>query len=281
MTSSTRQTAICSATNAWRRLQRRPPIDRPRPRPASSPSTLDRVPVHAGISPAAMPAPSATATDSASTLPFSDRSSATGTSSDTRTAPSPCRRPQARATPPATPSNASITLSTSNCRSRRPRLAPTARRRPISRPRVDARASRSPATFAQAISSTSPMSTRRLSAPARRRSSNIGWVDTSPVGITVTRSPSFESGYVASSPRITPFRSSVAPPAVSPSRRRPLTSIQCSPRLSSRVAPGAGDPLCITVGWTSSTRAIGIQNAGVRMGGVMPPKLPGATPTMA
>ena len=280
MTSSTRQTAICSATSAWRRLHRRLPIDHPRPRPASSPSTLDRAPVHAGIRPAAMPAPSATTTDSASTRPFRDRSSATGTSSDTRTAPSPSRSPQASAMPPATPSNASITLSTSNCRSRRPRLAPTARRRPISRRRADARASRSPATFAQAISNTSPISTSRLTAPARRRSSNIGWVDTSPVGRTVTRRPSFESGYAASSACMIPF-SSAAAALVSPSRSRPFTNSQRNPRLSIRVAPGAGDPLCITVGWTSSTQVIGIQNAGLRMGGVMPPKPPGATPTMS
>ena len=72
-------------------------------------------------------------------------------------------------------------------------MTSSTRQTAISRPRVDARASRSPATFAQAISSTSPISTSRLSAPARRRSSNIGWVDTSPVGVTVTPSPSFES----------------------------------------------------------------------------------------
>ena len=130
------------------------------------------------------------------------------------------------------------------------------------------------------MSSTSPISTSRLTAPARRRPSIIGWVATSPVGTTVTRNPSFDPGYAASRPRITPFRSAAAPAAVSPSRSRPFTNIQRTPRRSSRVAPGDRRLLSSTTGWTSSTQATGIHNAGVRTGAFMPPKGAGVTPTM-
>lgn len=226
MTRSTRLTAIWIVTSARPGLHRRPPNDHAAAPPANPPSTLDRVPVHAGIRPAATPAPSATATDSPNTRPFNDRSSATGTSSGARTAPSPLRSPQARATPPAAPSNDSTALSTRSCRTSRARVAPSARRSPFSRRRAAARSNSNPATFAQTISSTSPISTTRLSAPARRRFSIIGWVATSPVGTTVTRNPSFDPGYAASSARITPFRLAAAVPAVSPSRSRPFSNIQ-------------------------------------------------------
>ena len=226
MTRSTRLTAIWIVTSARPGLHRRPPNDHAAAPPANPPSTLDRVPVHAGIRPAATPAPSATATDSPNTRPFNDRSSATGTSSGARTAPSPWRSPQARATPPAAPSNDSTALSTRSCRTSRARVAPSARRSPFSRRRAAARSNSNPATFAQTISSTSPISTTRLSAPARRRFSIIGWVATSPVGTTVTRNPSFDPGYAASSARITPFRLAAAVPAVSPSRSRPFSNIQ-------------------------------------------------------
>ena len=46
------------------------------------------------------------------------------------------------------------------------------------------------------------------------------------------------------------------------------------------MAPGERRLLSNTIGWTSSTQAMGTQNAGVRTGAVMPPKRAGATPTM-
>ncbi len=58
---------------------------------------------------------------------------------------------------PATPlTNASSTLSTSSCRTRRHRVAPIEMRTAISRERSEARASRRFATFAQAIRRTKP-----------------------------------------------------------------------------------------------------------------------------
>ena len=46
------------------------------------------------------------------------------------------------------------------------------------------------------------------------------------------------------------------------------------------MAPGERRLLSSTTGWTSSTQATGIHNAGVRTGAFMPPKGAGATPTM-
>src|SRR5262249_37284603 len=65
----------------------------------------------------------------------------------------------ARGTPTAAPSAAMTNAAVRSWRTSRPRLAPTARRMPISRCRPEARASSMLATFAHAISSTSPTTT--------------------------------------------------------------------------------------------------------------------------
>ena len=67
----------------------------------------------------------------------------------------------ARRAPEAPPASARRTLSVKSCRARRVRLAPTAKRTQISRVRAVPRASRRPATLAQAISNTRPTATKR------------------------------------------------------------------------------------------------------------------------
>jgi hypothetical protein len=67
--------------------------------------------------------------------------------------------PYAMRHPTVSPPHASTALSTSNCRTMRPRLAPMAARIVISRSRIVARASSILATLQQAMTS------RRLTAP--------------------------------------------------------------------------------------------------------------------
>ena len=84
----------------------------------------------------------------------SRRPAAAGSPAPRRSAAAtPNTRRAGRPTPPAT---ASTRLSVSSCRISRPRPAPSAVRTAISRRRAAPRATSSPATFAQAISSTNP-----------------------------------------------------------------------------------------------------------------------------
>ena len=107
--------------------------------------------------------------------------------------PSPVRSPiphDATMRPSAPPIDARSTLSVSNCRRRRPRLAPRAVRMAISLRRVEERANCRLATFAQAISSkkeTAPNS----SSKTRRISPTICSCN----GVSFTPNPVISRGY--------------------------------------------------------------------------------------
>jgi hypothetical protein len=88
----------------------------------------------------------------------------------------------ASATPTPAPSAAMTMLSDRSCCTSRRRLAPIARRMPISFWRPEARASSMLATFAQAITSTRPTTNIRPRPIGRSARSATGWMCTSLVG---------------------------------------------------------------------------------------------------
>ena len=129
------------------------------------------------MSPKSRPAASATPTVTASTDPSNPIWSSRGRFAprarsrrlrlvaSTRRSATP---PNAIAVPMMPPRSDSSALSVRNCRIRRPRDAPTARRTAISRSRVAIRASSRLATLTQAISSTSPTDATSITTPASR-----------------------------------------------------------------------------------------------------------------
>ena len=112
-----------------------------------------------------------------------------------RSACRPGRAHSASSRPTAPPSAPSTVLSTSSCRTRRPRLAPSDRRMAISCRRAAARASSRLATLAHAMSSTRPTITMS-SPPAltkfwRKAGLMVAWAS----GTSVTLRPRLSFGY--------------------------------------------------------------------------------------
>ena len=101
-------------------------------------------------------------------------------------------RDRLRAMPPA---SARTTLSTSICRTRRRRLAPSAVLIAISFSRTDARTSSRLATFAHAMSTTTPTAASRVSSAGRMSLPTI----CSCSGVTSADSSALESGYCLAS----------------------------------------------------------------------------------
>ena len=126
----------------------------------------------------------------------------------------------ARSKPPIPPNRARTTLSVSNWRMIRPRVAPTAARTAISLPRTDARASNRLATFAFAISKTQTTAAKRT----------YNAVRTSPIncsrnGFKRTPKKEFDFGYCCSRFAAIVERSACAWPIVTPGFSRAIASI--------------------------------------------------------
>ena len=157
-TSRSSDSATWSATNDFRRRTCPCPLVT---EPASSLSVAaaaTREPRNAGSSPNSTAVAKVTTLVNRRIRPSGavDSESAAGSYGRKRTRP---RASQVlRNSPAAPPAVARIMLSTKSCRTSWLRLAPSALRMAISRWRAAARASRSPATFVHAISSTTPTS---------------------------------------------------------------------------------------------------------------------------
>ena len=159
-TSSTRLSATCAATSVCR--------SRPRgPVPVADVAfsvapTSGRDARSAGTRPARMAAATESVVAKIRLRPSSPLSNATGYGVGGTNRFSRPDAQFAATRPPAHPAADSSRLSTSSCRTMRPREAPTARRTAISRWRPAARTRSRPATFAHAMSSTSPTITIRM-----------------------------------------------------------------------------------------------------------------------
>ena len=223
-TSSGTVTANCAATSASRRTQRRPPARATATAPFRSRTTFGRVAPSAGTRPAATPAPAANAAVNRKARASRRNSKVIENGPMGSSAAATVRsRLHARARPAPAPRHDRTRLSVNNCRTRRPRLAPTASRTPISRRRAAARASNMPMTFAHATSRTTPTSIRPTApttyagpaVPAGRRAFSVRVND--------TRRSSPESGSAAARPAMFTSRLASAWASVTPSRSLPLT----------------------------------------------------------
>ena len=161
------------------RCWRKPAPARPPPSLRVAPGSV-RDPWSAGISPNSTPVPIATTSANSSTRQSPTTSAPSGPirGNPTVLTDSSARMPATpRVKPSAPPSIESMTLSVSNCRTIRPRPAPTAVLSAISRLRPIARTSMRLATLAQAISRTrptAPSSTRSRVRAFRTSVSRIG-----------------------------------------------------------------------------------------------------------
>ncbi len=171
-------TAVCKTASPSRSDHRRPAVLFVDRSPFKSETRLGRVARSAGASPATTPARVATTSVKSRTRVSTSIARPTLTGSGNGTDATTRISQAARPIPAMPPSVETTRLSVSNCRIKRPRLAPIARRTPISRRRPDARASSMFATFAHATSSTSPMPTISPSA--------TGWSTLSACGCTRT-----------------------------------------------------------------------------------------------
>ena len=186
----------------------------------------------------------------------------------------------ASSNPSTAPRNDMTTASVTSWRMRRPRLAPSARRMPISFCRPDARASSMLATFAQAISSTRPTTVISPIAICTIIESASGCRCTSRVGLSVTCRPLLVAGNSDERRAISRSRFARASAIVLPRFRRPRTNIQRSARRSSRLLPvGDGIVSCMPTGSVSSDALTGTHSSGASTG-TMPVKIAGATPTI-
>ena len=271
-------TANCAPTSASRRIQRRPPARATATAPFRSRTTFGRVAPSAGTRPAATPAPAANAAVNRKARVSRRNSKVIENGPMGSSAAATVRsRLQARVSPAPAPRHDRTRLSVNNCRTRRPRLAPTASRTPISRRRAAARASSMPMTFAHATSRTTPTSIRPTApttyagpaVPAGRRAFSVRVND--------TRRPSPESGSAAARPAMITSRLASACTSVTPSRSLPLTytgRCRC-PRRSGLVSLPAAKNVILD---TSSIQVIGIHRSGPSRGS-MPANPGGATPT--
>ncbi len=222
----------------------------------------------------------AAATAKAITRQSMPRSSEISTGSGSWMASSERMTIQAQASDATAPSRPSTRPSTSSCRTRRARLAPIARRTPISRRRAEARASSMPATLAQAISRTSPTTDINPAAPIDMMPLACGTSSrTSEVGTADMRRSLFVWGWASASCRPMSATFACACAAVTPGLSRPFANIQRMPRRSRRVRPGPGTTSVMPTGSTSSTCAIGSHSSGARSG-TTPRKSGCVTPTM-
>ncbi len=158
------QSATCAPTSVERSRDRTPTAP-PLP-PFIAAITPLRDERSAGTSPNSSAVPRLSSSVNATTRPSGVKSTITA-SGALATSRSPATRTAhaAPASPSAPPIAASTRLSINSCRTSRPRLAPNASRTEISRPRVVARASSRFATFAQAMSSTSPTTPNNAAVP--------------------------------------------------------------------------------------------------------------------
>ena len=155
-TSSAMDSAICTVTSVARnRVAALPPVSCPAPARITLIKS-DRVLCSAGKSPNTRPVTTASAAVNSTTLPWSSSPSAP-TSLDGMSVPMNlsvrCATPRLATPPISASSTDSVSSSASSCL----RVAPSARRTPISAARPAPRASSRLAMFAHAISSTTPV----------------------------------------------------------------------------------------------------------------------------
>ena len=160
------QSAICPATSRPRRRRERRLSLAPRLSVRSATCGSERSTDSAGASPKARPVHSESTAVTRTTPPSSDRSAESGRAVRATTR-SVDKASQATSTPAAPPVSASRTLSVSNCRTRRPRPAPSARRSASSLRRDSVRASTAPVRLAQAMNNTSAALIMRTSSGVR------------------------------------------------------------------------------------------------------------------
>ena len=264
-TSSSAVIAICAATSASRSVQRRPPARDASPRPADRRRGSAWSPAAPAPGPASSAARNVAASVNASTRPSIRRSKASGIGSGRLSDATTDVIHQASSVPPAAPSSDSTTASVTSWRISRPRLAPIARRMPISFCRLDARASSMLATLAHAISSTRPTTDHQpggdrharpgpATGGSARRSSASRAMPPIPVGRRI----------VGGEPRRQQREVGARLLDRScPASSRPRMNSQRSARRSSRVVPvGDGTASCIPTGSTSSDADTGIHISG-------------------
>ena len=173
-TSRTIVTAICVTTRPSRSVQRRTPTRAPATSLFSSVTRFGRVAFSAGASPATSAASMATPAVNSSTRLSILSANDTGIGIGSEIDIAACVSAHASTTPAAAPRTAMTRLSDSSCCTSRRRLAPIARLMPISFWRPDAQASSKLATFAHAISRTSPTTNISANAIGRSVRSAIG-----------------------------------------------------------------------------------------------------------
>ena len=237
---------ICATTSAA--LSRRlatPPCWRV----TSDPPTRDRVECHAGARPNSSAAADVTtiANPSSRASVAAARGIREPSGEINRTTPS--RSHEAHTIPIAPPSAARTRLSVSNCRTRRPRLTPSATRRSISRRRACARASNRLAMFAQAMSRTT--TTPPINSCSGRANCARSEETPRPAGSSVTLA--FAMSRRTSSEALGPkipvttswnvrVRIGCGPDRRTPGWTRPIMRSQPVPGLSSRFRPGTTCP---------------------------------------
>ena len=195
---SRNENATWVTSMAFRRLKR-PGFPAP---PASSlrvGATSVRVDWRAGANPKKRPARTETTAVKARTCPSSSTTKSTGTGIGGWNDRARRSAHWATTHPARPPSPASSRVSTSSCRTRRPRPAPRARRRAISLRRSSARARRKDARLVQAISRTIPTTASIKPATGVRKRSTMGWSATSLEGRADMIRSSFDSGKVPAS----------------------------------------------------------------------------------
>ena len=273
-------TAIWPATSALRSVQRRPA---PRGRMASprrSAVTFGFDAWMAGARPASSPARHVAPSVNASTRTSMRRSKASGIGKGRLSDATADVIHHASSVPPIAPSSEIRRASVTSWRTSRLRLAPIARRMPISFCRPDARASSMLATLAHAISSTRPTTVIRPAAMGTRIGSAVGCRCTSLVAFSDRRRALFVIGLAASSRDMISVRFARASSIDFPGFSRARMNSQRSARRSRRVVPvGDGMVSCTPTGSTSSDADAGIHSSGERTG-TMPRKPAGATPTI-
>ena len=279
-TSSTAVNATCVTTRTSRKANRRAPTRPAGASPRRSATRLGDEAFNAGSRLARTPLIPGAATANASTRQSMPRSSEISTGSGNSMASSERITIHAHAIDAAAPSSPSTRPSTSSWRTSRERLAPIARRTPISRRRAEARASSMPATFAQAMRSTRPTTDISPAAPIDMMPLACGTSSrTSVVGTADIRRSLFVCGFASASWRPMSETFACACSAVTPGFSRPFTNIQRMPRRSSCVRPGPGTTSVMPNGSTSSMCAIGSHSSGATSG-TTPRKSGRVTPTM-
>src|SRR5215472_9820900 len=179
---------------------------------------------HAGASPNSKPLKTDTPTANRSTRQSTWTSSMRGKSpgQKVRNGLSPTLANMTPSSPPARPRSA---LSVRLCRTKRPRLAPSATRMANSRSRETARASIKLATFAHAISSTRP------TAPSKSQSVDPVSPTSARNSFTCSERPLFVSAKACAKWFPVSATSACACASVAPDRKRPITWTGCAARL--------------------------------------------------